>query len=53
MNMELLIELKHRMEVSGRWNWGWMARRNIEVLPEHTGMEIGKPRLSWSEGCEG
>lgn len=33
MNMDLLAELKHRMEGSGRWKWGWTARRNIEVLP--------------------
>lgn len=53
MNMELLIELRHRMEVSERWKRGWMSRRNTKVLPEHTRMEIGKPKVSWSEGCEG
>lgn len=51
--MELLTELKPRTGVSGRWKWGWVPRRVIEVLPEHARVERGKPQLSWSEGCEG
>lgn len=50
MNMELLFELKHRKEVSRGWKW---ARRDVEVVPKRTRMEIGKPKLSSSKGCEG
>lgn len=41
MNMKLLMELKHRIKVSGRWKWEWHAR-----------IEMGKSELCWGYGCE-
>lgn len=25
-----------------------LLRKNIKILPEHAGIELGKPKLSWT-----